>query len=68
MFSLVIGFIIVIAVLILWAFVVVFGRILNRIGYSRWWLVTMLVPLLNLSMLWVFAFADWPVSKPPAQA
>jgi hypothetical protein len=65
MFSFVIGFLIVVAVLLLWAFVVVFGRILNRAGYSRWWLVTLLVPILNLVMLWIFAFADWPVAKAP---
>jgi hypothetical protein len=50
-----------------WAFVSVFGRILNRAGYSRWWLLTLAVPLVNLIMLWVFAFADWPVAKPRAQ-
>jgi uncharacterized membrane protein YhaH (DUF805 family) len=57
----------VILVLIVWAFVAVFGRILNRAGYSRWWLLTMLVPVLNLIMLWVFAFANWPVTKSRGQ-
>jgi hypothetical protein len=55
---------IVIVVLIVWAFVAVFGRILSRAGYSRWWLLTMVVPLVNLIMLWVFAFASWPVTRP----
>ncbi len=32
-------------VLVVWAFVAVFGRILNRAGYSRWWLLTAVVPL-----------------------
>jgi hypothetical protein len=67
MVSLAIGFMILFAVLILWAFVVVFGRIVNRACYSRWWLLTMLVPVLNLVMLWIFAFADWPVSTPGAK-
>jgi len=57
----------VILVLIVWAFVAVFGRILNRAGYSRWWLLTLLVPVLNLIMLWVFAFANWPVTKSRGQ-
>jgi O-antigen/teichoic acid export membrane protein len=57
----------VVLVLIVWAFVAVFGRILNRAGYSRWWLLTMVVPLLNLIMLWVFAFASWPVTRPREQ-
>ena len=60
--------VVLIVVLLIWAFVVVFGRIVNRAGYSRWWLVIMLVPVLNLIMLWVFAFADWPVLKPRGQA
>jgi O-antigen/teichoic acid export membrane protein len=58
----------VVLVLIVWAFVAVFGRILNRAGYSRWWLLTLVVPLVNLIMLWVFAFANWPVTTPRGQA
>ena len=54
--------------LIVCAFVAIFGRILNRAGYSRWWLLTAIVPLLNLIMLWVFAFASWPATKPGGQA
>jgi len=60
--------VVLVIALLIWAFVVVFGRILNRAGYSRWWLLTMFVPILNLIMLWVFAFADWPVSKSRGQA
>ena len=54
--------------LFIWAFVAIFGRIVNRAGYSRWWLLTMFVPLLNLIMLWVFAFANWPISTVRGQA
>jgi hypothetical protein len=54
----------VVLALLAWAFVAVFGRIVNRAGYSRWGLLTMVVPLLNLIMLWVFAFASWPVTVP----
>jgi hypothetical protein len=57
----------VVLVLIVWAFVAVFGRILKRAGYSRWWLLLTVVPLLNLIMLWVFAFASWPVTMPPGR-
>ena len=46
------------------ASIAVFGRILNRAGYSRWWLLTMVVPPVNLIMVWVFAFAIWPVTRP----
>lgn len=58
----------VVLVLIVWAFVAIFGRVVNRAGYSRWWLLTLVVPVLNLIMLWVFAFADWPVARPRGQA
>jgi len=59
--------VLVVLVLLVWAFVAVFGRVLNRAGYSRWWLLTVVVPLLNLIMLWVFAFASWPVTRPRGQ-
>lgn len=36
------------------------GRILNRIGFSPFWSVLMLIPLVNLIGLWVLAFSDWP--------
>lgn len=59
--------VVVVIALIVWAFVAVFGRVLARAGYSRWWLITMFVPLLNLIMLWVFAFAAWPALKARGQ-
>ena len=52
--------VLVIVVLFLWAFVAIFGRIANRAGYSKWWLVALFVPILNVIMIWIFAFADWP--------
>ncbi|HET9765051.1 MAG TPA: hypothetical protein VFR50_16125 [Casimicrobiaceae bacterium] len=57
----------IVFLLLAWAFVVIFGRIVNRAGYSRWWLLTMIVPVLNLIMLWVFAFADWPAGRSPSE-
>ena len=41
-------------------------RILNRAGYSRWWVLTMYVPLINIILIWVFAFSDWPIHKKSA--
>jgi len=67
MYSFFVGIIILLAVLTIWAFVVVFGRVVSRAGYSRWWLVLMVLPVVNVIMLWVFAFADWPVGKPRGQ-
>lgn len=39
------------------------ARILRKAGYSGWWSVITLVPIVNLVMLWVFAFADWPMLR-----
>ncbi|RCW94627.1 hypothetical protein DFP77_14525 [Marinomonas foliarum] len=38
----------------------IYGRILNKAGYSRWWVLLIFVPIVNLIMIWVFAFAKWP--------
>lgn len=38
-------------------------RILNKAGYSGWWSLLMVVPLVNIVMVWVFAFADWPAIR-----
>ena len=35
-------------------------KILRKAGYSGWWCLLGLVPLLNIIMIWVFAFATWP--------
>ncbi len=34
--------------------------ILRKAGYSGWWCLMLFLPLVNLIMLWVFAFAKWP--------
>ncbi len=36
------------------------GRILSRIGFSPFWSVLALVPLVNLFALWLLAFTNWP--------
>jgi len=41
----------------------IYGRILNKAGYSRWWVIVVFVPLVNIIMMWVFAFAKWPKLK-----
>jgi hypothetical protein len=42
-------------------FIIPYVKIIKKAGYSGWWILTMFVPLLNLIMIWVFAFARWPV-------
>jgi hypothetical protein len=41
-------------------FVVPIVKIIQKAGYSGWWVLLWFVPIANIVMLWVFAFADWP--------
>jgi uncharacterized membrane protein YhaH (DUF805 family) len=34
--------------------------ILRKAGYSGWWCLLGFVPIVNIVMVWVFAFSDWP--------
>jgi hypothetical protein len=38
-------------------------RIVGKAGYSPAWGLLWFVPLVNLVMLWIFAFAEWPVQR-----
>ena len=40
----------------IWAWV----RVLRNTGFSGWWGLVGLIPVVNLVMLWVFAYAAWP--------
>ncbi|VVE52881.1 membrane protein [Pandoraea aquatica] len=37
-----------------------YARIIRRAGFSPWWVLVAFVPLLNIIMIWVFAFIQWP--------
>jgi uncharacterized membrane protein YhaH (DUF805 family) len=36
------------------------ARVLRRAGFSRWWALRVLVPVVNLIGLWLFAYVRWP--------
>jgi uncharacterized membrane protein YhaH (DUF805 family) len=36
------------------------AKVLSRVGFSGWWSLLAVVPLVGLIMLWVFAFIQWP--------
>lgn len=38
-------------------------RILNKAGVEPLWMFALMIPLLNVIMVWVFAFAEWPNLK-----
>jgi uncharacterized membrane protein YhaH (DUF805 family) len=50
-------------IVFVWAYV----RIIRRAGYSGWWILIGLVPLLNVVMFLVFAFKEWPIQRELAQ-
>ena len=44
-------------------FFIAYVRIIQKAGYSGWWVLVGLVPILNVVMFLVFAFARWPVLR-----
>jgi hypothetical protein len=46
---------------ILW--VVPFWRLFQRMGYSPYLSLLMLVPFVNLGLLYYLAFLDWPIER-----
>ncbi len=55
----IIGIYLVVVVVAIWANV----RIIRRSGYSGWWVLIGLVPLVNLVMYLVFAFKEAPTER-----
>ncbi len=43
------------------AFLVASAVISRKAGYSGWWCLVTLVPFLNMTMIYVFAFIAWPL-------
>ena len=35
-------------------------RLAERVGYPGWYAFLLLIPILNLVLLWMFAFKPWP--------
>ena len=50
-------------VLFVLLFVFPISKILSRIGFSGWWSLLALVPLVNIIALWTFAFMEWPTGQ-----
>jgi hypothetical protein len=41
--------------------IVAYVKIVSKAGYSAWWVLIALVPLVNVIFFLIFAFSDWPV-------
>lgn len=48
-----------IAAVFIWAYC----NIIRRAGYSGWWVLIGLVPIVNVVMFFVFAFKEWPAQR-----
>jgi len=48
--------------------VIAIVRVVQRAGYSGWWVLIMFVPILNMLALWYFGFAPWPADTRLARA
>jgi hypothetical protein len=44
-------------------FFVAYIRIIQKAGYSGWWILLGFVPIVNVVMFLVFAFSRWPVQR-----
>ncbi|MHC6800150.1 hypothetical protein ACYTR9_07515 [Vibrio antiquarius] len=43
--------------------ILLFGPILKKAGFSKWWSFIMLVPIVNIIAIWVFAHIKWPAEE-----
>lgn len=43
--------------------ILIFAPILKKAGFSKWWSICILIPIVNLLLIWVFAFIEWPVEN-----
>jgi uncharacterized membrane protein YhaH (DUF805 family) len=37
-----------------------FSPILKKAGFSGWWSLCFFIPVVNILLVWVFAFIKWP--------
>ena len=40
------------------------SRIMEKAGLHKAWVLCLLIPIVNIIMIWVFAFTHWPNLKP----
>jgi hypothetical protein len=42
--------------------------ILRKMGYSGWWVATLLIPYVILVVPWIFALSTWPIERELARS
>lgn len=51
-------------ILLMSVFVLWLGtKILDKAGIDKIWVLSLLIPVVNIFMIWVFAFSHWPKLK-----
>lgn len=40
-----------------------YAKIAKKAGYSGWWALSMIIPLVGIIMVWALAFSKWPIEK-----
>ncbi len=40
------------------------GRVARKAGYPGWWAIPVVIPFVNILMVWIFAHANWPRLRP----
>jgi hypothetical protein len=58
----------IVVVLIFLTYVIPVNRIIRRTGYSGWWVLLGVIPLVNIIALRCFAFIRWPAVDEPASS
>lgn len=43
-------------------------RVLHKAGRSGFWVLLLALPLVNLAMVWWFAYARWPALEEPGES
>jgi len=38
----------------------IFSPVARKSGFSKWWSLTMILPIVNVVVIWIFAFIEWP--------
>jgi len=56
----------IIVLVVVATYLVPVTQILRRTGFSGWLCVLALIPMVNLVLFWVFAFAPWPRDRSAA--
>ncbi|ACV79373.1 DUF805 domain-containing protein [Nakamurella multipartita] len=54
--------------LVIWVvFLIAYIKIISKAGYSGWWVLIMFVPIVNVVMLLIFAYKEWPIERELAE-